>query len=440
MLPVIIFSILFLLIIANNLTTSKLSFHLIAIYILWYGGWLIVSTFNPFELFEVSTKAYIYQLLGVSSLVLGFLFHPDLKTNNSFSEQREISTKFEKSIFFKLNVIIVCFLAIYTAVLFWNLVIYDPIGARGIYFEELRSNIGIPYFHYLWNWYGRTIITIVLLLICMHLIKRKQVNKFFLLMYVVTFLSYSFVGLGRGRFVELLYFYTTLIVINHKTGFFSSKSRIYWRANYLNWKMIILSFFLGSIVLLVMGYFTSVRLGESELTLANSVQGVERMAESLVLYNVGGFRAFDHALKNDYIQIIGQLYGRGTFASVDNLLVFPIRQYVAANNIIGNELQYNRIMIGPNTSWNYAYTQFLIFYLDFKLLGILLVSFLMGYFYKKAILIFMKKTNFFSLLLLVFLTSALFSSNFAYQLQSTTSLLIISTAIFFSNYRIKLAA
>lgn len=89
----IIFLILFLIqiLISNRLIIDSFSRKISFIYLLWWGTAIVISTFDPAELYSVSMKTYMLLLINVWAFNWGFLCFGKIKkirlkvtTDNSF--------------------------------------------------------------------------------------------------------------------------------------------------------------------------------------------------------------------------------------------------------------------------------------------------------------------------------------------------------------------
>ena len=437
MIFIILLIAIILIVFSKKITKSKISFLLITVYILWYGFWLGISTFNFYGLFEVSYQAYTYQLLGMVALVFGFLFHSNssiLYKNKNLN--KSIDLKFQKSRWFQIAFGSSLFYVFSVFIKFRNIVINSQNNVRTVFFGEDKALIyGHRYLGAIWGWLGVSIFYSVLLLLSINLLNKRIFNRWTFL-YFLFIVFYGFIGAGRQNYVILLEMLFIVYIISINTNLISTyRYSISLRKS----PVLVIGFLLlFSMVGLALGYMTSIRQGYSEFTLENSLFGLGEFFKQIVGYNIGPFRAFDYALSHDYIEKIGQLYGRGTFAAIDHAIYtfftyLRVEIFYPANGLIGSVLQLNLINIGGDfANFNYAYTQFLIFYLDFGVVGIVFFSFLFGYFYSKSVNYFLNSPNFFSLLLLVFLSLSLMNSNFAYQLQSISALIIIVSTIHLS--------
>jgi len=110
--------------------------------------------------------------------------------------------------------------------------------------------------------------------------------------------------------------------------------------------------------------------------------------------------------------------------------------YTSLENIIGF-LQTDYIYIGQDIEFNYAYTNVLYFYLDFGIPGIIVFSFLWGYFIRRMIFLFYQRLDMYMTILLCYLYSIIFLSVFTWKFIDMDSFLVISFLLILSRRSFK---
>ena len=442
MIFIVLFTISILILIVRITTGNKLATLLITIYLLWHGFWLSLSTFNLNGLYTVSSKAYIYLLLGVVMLTIGFVIHPSIKKQKKTNLQPLlINSNFENSITFKYIFIISLLYAI-SILIKYNNVILRGFDVRSMWFEQGDIFFGHRYLQMVWRWLGGLLNYIIIMIFVIR-IYRNRIISFRTLLYALFIITYGYIGSGRAPFIVVLQTIVIIYLINYKTKILQPLTKIIYtksfrKINFKNRLSMALAIGLLCIIFFTLfGYITALRKGFYRFSLNNVLYGLEIFYNQILIYNIGPFRLFDYALQNNYITKIGILYGRGALASIDYFIfsffaMLGNNSYPASNNLINNVLQTDIIRVGHINTLNYAYTQNLIFYLDFGVLGIGFLSLLLGYFYRKAVNYFILRSNLFSLLLVVYLTLAIINSNFCYQLQSINALFIITGTLYFA--------
>jgi oligosaccharide repeat unit polymerase len=387
---------------------------------------LILSYWNPYDLTVVNLSSYFLQSLGMFSMVIGYLIHPSNNVKIGFNKKLNIN--FQKSFFFKLNVIFTLCLVIYVLQRFYIVSTVLPKEARDIYFEELSNNVPIPFFKFIWSWYVPVIVFYVQVLFAVILITNNSINRFWSMIYGLLVISYLLIGFGRAPIQQFLYLYILLYLINI-SGYLNVERNI--ASDYVknNFKATIKLSLVLVIAIIGMAVITNLRGITSLDSDPHKLVDWNVFAKQFITYNTGGFVAFDFALNNEFQYQFGPLYGSGTFASIDNLFYFIHKNQNYANNLLGKFLQERTIDIGADFQWNYAYTMFYIFYKDLGVLGLVLIPLMFGFLFKRILVLFLKTKSFYYLVIFVFLSYSLFYSNFAYALQSIASFFIISLSV-----------
>lgn len=190
----------------------------------------------------------------------------------------------------------------------------------------------------------------------------------------VHIIMYSLLSAGRNEFVNII-----LIIVFFAIciGRYASSNQ---RKNYIVFAFLII--FIYSI----MGFLTGNRSG---LSRGNSLSdGMEETNTHIIAYLGGPVVAFDYALNSNIInECGGYQYGAMTFASIDEVEFMgeAILRKVAggiprerAISKIGSYLRDNYIDVGTPWRWNALYTSCIYYYLDFGILGVLLLPFIFG--------------------------------------------------------------
>lgn len=400
--------------------------RIITIYIVWYGINLSLSYWNPYELNVISWYSYFLQSLGLFSMVIGYLIHPS--KNVKIEINKKLNINFQKSLFFRSNVIFTLCIVIYVLQRFYFVSTVLPKEARDIYFEELSNNMPIPFFKFIWSWYVPVIVFYVQVIFALTLITNKSTNRFWTMIYGLLVISYLLIGFGRAPIQQFLYLYLLLYLI-YISGYLNIEMNIASEHVKNNYKTTIKLSLVLVIAIIGMAVITNLRGITSLDSDSDKLVDWNVFAKQFITYNTGGFVAFDFALNHEFQYQFGPLYGRGTFASIDNLFYFIHNNVNYANNILGKFLQERTIDIGADFQWNYAYTMFYIFYKDLGLLGLVVFPLMFGFLFKRILVLFLKTQSFYFLVIFVYLSYTLFYSNFAYSLQSIGSFFIISLSV-----------
>lgn len=435
MLVEIVCTMLFLLALSKGALRDRLSFSVIAAYILWYGFWLSVSTFNFYELDDVGEQAYIYQMIGVAMIVVGYLWPVSGIVRSPQLKHGILDMSFERSGVFISLIVGLTVWAFSVFLVYQAIVASQRYDSRMVFFENKDLIFGHLYFGYLWNWFVGPIFNFVLVLLSLRIL-RFQLFSFQSLLYGIFVFLYGTVGAGRILYIQFFLSIAVCWLVGGYADCVSSNAieKKVSRAKQYGTAIVFAAVLVAAVF--VMGYLTSLRDGDSRVDVDNVLQGVEQFSEQIVVYNTGSFRAFNYGIENGYIDRIGPLFGRGAFAAVEDLIstffaAFGWKPFETSNDILSKWLQDVQIEIGVDKYFNYAYTQSFIFYMDFGLFGIVFFSFLFGWMFRRVVNNFLSSPNVYSFFLLVFLTLALLNSNFSYKLQSLGALVTIGGALVF---------
>lgn len=341
-----------------------------------FCGLLIVSIFNPYKLFPVSDYAYFVLFLGFGSFFLGYA------TNRSHIKRPkyEMTGNVASLDFLGNNYLfwIIFFIAfgtiLHMALSQWQLILLQ--GGMGNlkldFFELVFNNNSALYFFYqmvIFPLFHLSSIMFAYLLL-------NKGNKKYILLFLLYAVVFSFVGGKRGYFAIIFEYYVIAFVVTKV-----SQGAGLWGLFKSSYKLILLAVF----VYIAAAFMTSLSGGMDGGSEKLKESGAEN-AKNLVVYNIGAYRALDYALHNDYIGKSGGFHlGRATFGgAVDyyasgilSRIGIPIKP-VRAHTM--NLLQDNSIYVGSDTTFNYVYTAFMYFFFDFGILGVIIFSFLFGWF------------------------------------------------------------
>lgn len=164
-------------------------------------------------------------------------------------------------------------------------------------------------------------------------------------------------------------------------------------------------------VFLLLSVVGAGRRGHMEFDMESLNVGIEMTTEHLMSYSYGPIVAFDYALENNYVDKIGgYACGALTFNAFNEFLV-KICNNIGVNygSVFSDFVNLKQDVWIPlsgqhyDQSWNALFTWNLFFFMDFGILGILILPFLYGVLIRKAILLFMANQNIYSMILLYIL-------------------------------------
>lgn len=447
---IIILSIFTLICIAKMTIANGISKTVLISYLVYCGIWFGVSSMNPYDLYAVSDSVYFMQFSGIIMFALGFTFCGEMKTKNNLTTMNMIQLNLDKYKAVPVVLFPLVLLLAYYLIKYYSLVgIYGGNEARIARFTAgglFNSEVEALFFNYVI--YPVEICCMVIIADSIVAHKRFTITFYLSLVYIIL---YTLIGSGREMMIILPIFMILLRKIYIIRGSaradlakdnMQNVNAVKSKSKFILLILIFIPIF--ALVAFIMIYLTMVRLDNNEINYENMQSGFDELCRQFVIYFVGPFRAFELALNNNYLETSGYLLGRATFAGIDDLIgvlliCFGIK-YNSANSIIASLLQENQINIGTNVDFNFAYTNLMIYYFDFGMLGIVLFSFLFGYFVRKSINYFQNNPNFFSLTIVLFLFYAMLFSAFKWSLQSSAAVILIAGAYYFSRRNTHLAA
>lgn len=234
-------------------------------------------------------------------------------------------------------------------------------------------------------------------------------KKYFHLLAVCLVLQLFYVILtgGRGQVLSLLFalFYVIICFNSNKKNIrFSKKQMISLGL------LFAFSFYLMTLVTNFRGH-GDFKMDEREKDEAN-----KSMALTFLNYTVVPINLFDVSLKENYKEKFGgNQYGKATFVGVDYLIESVAKRMgisYKTDLYIVEYVQDNRKQCAKDREYNYAYSMFFYNYMDFGLLGVVLIPFIFGYFIRYAIKKYYEQSNFLRMLMVVLMFNLMFTSHF----------------------------
>ena len=349
----------------NGIENPILKFF-ITTFIIYMGGSIVLSMYNPYGLHEVSLQTYLIVITGVSCFAIGLhVFKPRVNyEKNNFYVSDYIDQIFEKKWFWA--VVIICDL--FVIYLFQKqaalTAMYSALELRADLDELLfegNSVLGL----------GKNMVidplgTIITFLGSYLLIYRREKVLPLVLTMVYIFCD-SMLGGSRGGFFKI--FLYCVFMLSIKTYVRSSGMRK------SNRKTLYVLTAVGVVVFLIMCNMTAQRsYAATGFSLDNVLIGMDDMSKQFVTYSVGPFRLLDASFSGDYFNKLGgYMFGRCTFGFLDGMISLVLSKfgfsYMYANKEVLGLLQNTWIDIGGSTI-NFAYTAFFFFIQDFGYIGV----------------------------------------------------------------------
>lgn len=433
-----------ILILSRLVINDKLSRVIILLYVLWWEIWLGVSTFNFYDLFSVSNSTYYLLLLNVIMFCFGFLFCGVFRNKNRINVQC-INYKVSKNSWFLKLLILVVFILLYYWLKYRNVVSLgissNSAMERFSVGNVFTSGVELLAFSFFINPFMYAAIIILAYMT----IYAEFKNITFVLLAFSIFL-YAGIGSGRGPVIDILIamvliFFVRIIESGRKKQIANLLDNIGRAKKIKLWNFIFFAL-ITLIIFVYSAWLTSSRMGYStELNMEAIQIGGNEFFNQCVVYFTGPFRALDYGIRN-YPNIVGNLYGRGTFAGIDQIIIMAfriigIKNIPTANETILTLLQNNQIQIGYNQYFNFAYTSLMIYYFDLGVLGVVIFPFLYGFFVRNAVFLYEKKPILPTLIIMVFLFNTMIYSVFKWGLQTSGSNILLVACYFLYKCRNK---
>lgn len=415
---------------------SKLFFLTFSIYWLFC---LFISTFNPNGLYPVSLEVYLMLILSVLSFFIGFSIIKD-KNYNIVYQQKTIS-KFNQSIKnISINKVyylclILGFLLCYNIYqTYYTIILTETV--RGDAVEKVMEEVGQNQSSIVSLFYNLVIPPLAFLTIVLipFFIKCKT-SKLILIPASLFIFFYTTMTGGRSSLMLIaigILFSFVVIKWLFKTSIHIPKF-VY---------VIITIVFIGTYMM--MAYMSAIRAGKYDFNWENLLFGMGYFNESFVNYSLLPFRAFDYSIQKDYFSKFDNNFGLYGLPGFNRYLSMIFKRFgfelTCSDDTLRNYLQDTWITVGVDQTANYAYTYCIYFYLDCKILGLIIYPFLFGWFSHFSIKKFVERPTIAGLLLLFYLYYVVVQSVFTWHLNKGYSLglIIICSILAFKKRRVSI--
>lgn len=455
---VIAITVIVLLVLSNIFVRYTISKLVINLYLIFWLIILLVSTTNPFGLYDVSFSTYMLLLLGVVMFSFGYFFTGLFEKKG---QQKQDILKINELLFetktFKVLVIFFLVVLLYFALKYLNIVKGNVVSnistvkyGVGVLFESGN----VVYFYDLFV--CSFVVASTYIFAYMIFFWRKK-NYFLLLLVLAIPVLNSIIGATRGGFMDLIialvFFYFIKLRVERNSGreqlenkeILSNSSILHkqkflqisrkYSSSYFKVKKMkkgtkqIWVIGIVCILFVSISIMTSIRENGGFIGAdVNIFSGIESTIHSIVIYLVGPFRAFEYGLAL-FPKYVGWGYGQATFAAVFNLLNVLLKIVrLDPLEIVNYALifQDTAVSIGINdTHFNFAYTYLMAFYLDFWIFGIILLPFLYGCLVRAALNRFRSNPNIYSFILIGTLFQTTLLSVFSWRLQFNYTVIVI---------------
>jgi len=405
----------------NNVVARRFSLFIIAMWTFIF----FISLQNPYGLLPVSAKTYTLLLIYVCSLVIGLSVSN--KRNVNSSKYIKFDNVIQKQLDYLLDNKYV--LIIVSICILFLLYIFSKQQAILLQISAMQlRNEGVQDLLFegnsllgLFNNFVVKPFTFIIEILVAYVLLYRRTKVLPLFLFTTEVLLSALIGGSRGVFLKILVY---IIFIYFCCPFLQNKS-----SRKANLKLLLSVLVFAIIIFTTVSYLTAQRLYNiKEFSIDAVLLGFDSMLIHIETYLVGPFRALDYAFENDYFNKLGgPTLGRSTLGFIEGFFEIFFGKlgidYTPANNIIYKTLQNNWIWIGRD--FNFAYTPLLNYYMDFGLLGILIIPFVFGMIIKKYCLKLYRSKNLAILFLLAFFFNVIFESHFGWVLYHWNCFLIL---------------
>lgn len=400
------------------------------------GYWmvsLLLSTLNLFNLYNVTITSYIYLLLNVISIVVGFCSLNIKHRSNCNTEMINFEVVFSSKIFWMLFAVVLLF-GIETLRTQFAVLLYYTTGNIKVDPMGLLFN-GSKFKYYFFNLFCTPFYYICMGLFAFLLLYARSKKKTMLALFLLVFV-YSFIGGGRvsimfiAFYVLMFYFWGDRIHL--------SNGNI--KPIHITFKTIVFSII--AVCVLFFGMTIVTALGQTGFSDSLDLESAyTSLMEQVVVYSVGPFRAFDYAIQHPNIYFHDYYYGRASFCGFDYVVslicgVFNC-WFVPINYVTQSVLQETTIFVGKDIPFNYAYTNTMYSYYDMGVFGIIFFGFLFGRFYRYVIKLCYVKSSVFYFLLSCFTFYILMHTVFSNYFNKSFTVPLILTLLILGKLNFK---
>ena len=381
--------ILFLLFIHNS-KSDVISKGVLYVFVCSWHICILGATLSTDIFYKIHSLNILLLWAGMLCFVLGFnqiKIRKSLYANKSFDY---LENRLSSLLNNKLAIVAIAIFAIYMGYCYVNF--FAQIQAMGMvgnlrsdYFNSSDELYG-PLFRILQGFLFAPGILVLSALLCYSLLRNRGLITIILILGLLLYHS-----LGGGRVGYIAMFVDAVLVY---FIFFTKNNKIR-----INFKWILFGCVTLALLFVIITFVTSMRKGAFEgFTTETFEEGKEESLDQVKLYSFGPIVAFDHALTNDVFikKAGGHTYGGLLFGPflylyrnvTVNMLHMPDfeQPYIRVAKV----QQDTQFSIGPGIEWNALYTWNLNFYVDFGIIGIFLLNFIIGLWFKSLIKMFYK--------------------------------------------------
>ena len=409
---------------------DRISKYLILIYVSYWHISLLLCSINPFGYFHVKDSTYLLLLGHVVTFLIGFIIVkiPDI----SYSPPIDIDVLklIKKKLFLFLFTVSFIFVTVMLFRVRDLLLVYAISDVRGDFGELVLEGSGVASLFY--NVVARCVFHFSLCLVSFMLFFQSSWRYISLLFTYI--LLFAIIQGGRNQFLTIGFYILSLLILS---SYIQSRKKGLREIYDISRSLKVILIIVGVGIFFIMSYLTAARKGYNTIDNDALVQSSISLSEKFGTYSAGPIVAFDQGINGSVIKKKKQYYGAATFGGVDKHISILFNQFgikiPKASNEVTYILQENRILIGPDLSWNYAYTSCFNYYMDFGLLGILVFPFIFGIFVRNYIALLYRQLSIYTIALFSFICFCMYMSVFSGYLHKDMTILYIIMLLYLSH-------
>ncbi len=397
-----------------------ISKRILTIYLIVTGIILSVSMCNPVGLYPVSNYTYFLWIINIIFFTITLII----------VNKKYLKNKYDDLPIIDINKCVKSKLIIIIGLIELGFLIYYKIKYESIISTLPNSQMRIVRFTLLFNGAFETlfynyiisgVIGIFSMLFAILLVNKKVFNIQFILIFI-NIILFTLIGYGRMTiFNTILYIIITILL---------QKKRI----NCFKFKNILKCIITIILIFTVFVAMICVRMKDSNLSNEENIKkAISNQATQIFEYFGGGFRMLDEFVKNGFQEFEGNTYGRATLAGFDEIILYPLKgigiEIDSFNNIAANIME-KTISVGENTPYfNAFYTCVMNYYLDFGIIGVIVIPMIYAILISIAIYNHYKRKNIYSLLLLNYVVMNLIMGILKWNYQGGSNVFILMILI-----------
>lgn len=347
-------------------------------YIAYWNISLFISCFQPYGMETNQPYTYFLLILGMISFYIGFATYGRvIPFKNRFSSNKLyghvsmiLSNKFINIIY----ILCILFSLSYARKALLAAALEEGAIMTGDRIDFIFDGSATSFLFY--NYIIVPLFYITLSLLCVALVKPNKKFFFFYIFSIIFLISYIILAGGRSIFIIILmYLFLTYILMNIR----NNRIRI-------PTKIILSGIILIAIAFVGMAFQTSYRTkGTYTIDKEDAIESISKMGESFLVYSIIPIRLFDVAINNNVPERLNYPYlGRASIAGTDELICGVLKRFTGEKyNSTIEIVKYTQdtwiSLIPGKWPFNYCYTALFYNYMDFGILGLIFIPFLMGY-------------------------------------------------------------